>query len=268
MTGEWISSIIQLLTSFWVKNSTRQEILVKFFNMPMETPADRLRTLRTELGLTGFQFAEALGITKSAVSYWEAGKADLSRPVALALEHLYGVSSEWLTTGEGPKWVPKLEGIRDWIFRPLLPPEGWVTIEDAAHTADLSKPRFPVAKTHAALWLKVLGGSDDDLYFWEAMDDAMNPTIKPGDMVLLHTGRKVRSQIKDNDIYLWDGGTGIPELRRMIWKSKTKTLLAGADEPGFVTIPEPVTLGSLPTKVFGRACWIGRKLPLGTEEAG
>ena len=260
MTVGWISSIIQLLIPYWVKNSTGQEILVKNFNKPKGTPAERLHTLRTELNLTGLQFAEALGITKSAVSYWEAGKADLSRPVALALEHLYGISSEWLTTGEGPKWLPKLEGIRDWIFRPLLPPTGWLTIEDAGHAANLSKPRFPVAKTHAALWLKAMGGSEDDLYFWEARNDAMSPAIKPGDLVLLHTGLKVRSQIKDNDVYLWDRGTGTSELRRMVWEPRTKTLFAGADEPGFVTIPEPVRQSDLPTKVFGRACWIGRKL--------
>jgi len=85
---------------------------------------------------------------------------------------------------------PKIGGNPGLDVPAATPPKGWSTIEDAAHAADLSKPRFPVAKTHAALWLKALGGSEDDLYFWEAAADPMSPAIKSGDLVLLHIGRE------------------------------------------------------------------------------
>ena len=57
---------------------------------------DRLQEVRRNNGLTQEQFAEALQVSRQAVSRWESGAADPSTANLLALARLYGVSPEEL----------------------------------------------------------------------------------------------------------------------------------------------------------------------------
>ncbi len=42
----------------------------------------KLRAIRKQLGLTQVQFAERLGVTSTAVAYWERGERPIGEPVA------------------------------------------------------------------------------------------------------------------------------------------------------------------------------------------
>ena len=56
----------------------------------------RLKKLRTELGLTQRQFSEKIGITASALSAYETGQKNPSVGVAMDIALTYGESLDWL----------------------------------------------------------------------------------------------------------------------------------------------------------------------------
>ena len=57
---------------------------------------EALRACRVERGMTQEFVAEALGVSRQAVSKWETGAAEPSTSNLLALARLYGVSAEEL----------------------------------------------------------------------------------------------------------------------------------------------------------------------------
>lgn len=62
----------------------------------LQTFGQRLKLLRTELGLTQRQFAERIGITASALSAYETGQKNPSVGVAVDVALAYGESLDWL----------------------------------------------------------------------------------------------------------------------------------------------------------------------------
>lgn len=63
----------------------------------------RIKQLRKEHGLTQADFGERVGITYSAISSIELGKSSPSGQTIKAICREFGVSEEWLRTGEGQK---------------------------------------------------------------------------------------------------------------------------------------------------------------------
>jgi len=67
---------------------------------------ERLRELRTYLGLTGEKFGEKIGLKKVVVSQMENGKSCITdRTVALVCRE-FNVNEKWLRTGEGEMFEP------------------------------------------------------------------------------------------------------------------------------------------------------------------
>ena len=61
---------------------------------------ERIKELRTQLGMTQAQFAQNLGVDPATISKWEhSGK--IPERKQKRIEELYGVNREWLATGEG-----------------------------------------------------------------------------------------------------------------------------------------------------------------------
>ncbi|MDA8094871.1 MAG: helix-turn-helix transcriptional regulator [Betaproteobacteria bacterium] len=68
---------------------------------------ERLRQARETLGVSQEDFGEAIGLTQAGVSKCEAGRIPLRKLVLLAIEHVYGISGEWLQTGKGSMELAK-----------------------------------------------------------------------------------------------------------------------------------------------------------------
>lgn len=62
---------------------------------------ERIKEVRKAKGLTQYQFAQALGITKSHISNVESGTANPSESLIRTICFTFGVSKLWLKTGEG-----------------------------------------------------------------------------------------------------------------------------------------------------------------------
>lgn len=68
---------------------------------------NRIRELRTRLGLSQRAFAEPLGVSRSVIANIEYGRVEPTALIIKAIGSVYGVSEQWLLTGEGPSIAPR-----------------------------------------------------------------------------------------------------------------------------------------------------------------
>lgn len=243
--------------------ATAQGFFVTIGNMSAtDTPGTRFRTFRTQVGLTGQALAERLGVSKTAVSYWESGRVSLSQTACLLAERLFGISVAWLLEGVGPMWqgIPSsdLPGNPDLLLRPLLP-EGAFLPDGSFLPPRDTAPCMGLPRTTVIVLLDALGGGSlDDLYFFRTDENELKPTLYPGDWVLLHTGIEPRQSIENHMLYLVRlRPQDPPKLRRVALDPLSGDILLGVDLPNQVPLRMTVPVESRPTVVLGRVCWIG-----------
>jgi len=68
---------------------------------------ERIRALRKALGLTQKEFADRIGITYQMLGLYERGAYDPPDKVLKLISSTFGVSYEWLKTGQGEMWKRK-----------------------------------------------------------------------------------------------------------------------------------------------------------------
>lgn len=73
----------------------------------MLTTAERIKELRTMLGLSMEKFGDLLGVTKTAISLLESGKSALSNQMARSIIREFNVSEAWLREGAGEMFQPR-----------------------------------------------------------------------------------------------------------------------------------------------------------------
>ena len=78
---------------------------------------ERLKQLRTVLGLSQEAFGETVGVTKASISRIESGINSLSDRMILSIVTQHNVNERWLRTGEGDMFIElsKDEQIEDFI---------------------------------------------------------------------------------------------------------------------------------------------------------
>lgn len=69
------------------------------------TQGERVKELRKSLNYTLDKFGGKLGVQKSAISKIEKGENNLTDQMLLSICREFGVSEEWLRTGEGEMFV-------------------------------------------------------------------------------------------------------------------------------------------------------------------
>lgn len=68
---------------------------------------ERIRDLRKAMGLTQQDFADRLGVKRNTVALYETGKSGISDGIIKSICREFGVSEQWLRTGEGEMFVPR-----------------------------------------------------------------------------------------------------------------------------------------------------------------
>lgn len=227
------------------------------------SPGTRLQAFRAERGLSGSALASDLGITKSTVSYWEAGRTPMPKSACLALQASHGVSAHWLMTGEGSMWAPNLAHAQpengQHLVRFLDSRKGFGASGKVQpphpETSGLGFPSEFIAELKASL-----GVQPEHLFIWRVADLDMAPTLKPMDWVLLDTNPTPISSIRDHGIYLVRlKSNSVPTLRRVATDPLTGELLVATDAPGRI----PLRINPSKAKeglILGWACWHGTKL--------
>ena len=65
----------------------------------------RIREVRRDAGLTQEEFAKRIGLTKNYISLVETGERNMGDRAVKDLCEIFGVSYEWLKTGNGEKYA-------------------------------------------------------------------------------------------------------------------------------------------------------------------
>ena len=73
------------------------------------SPGERLRYWRQENNLKAAEVATKIGITESGLTRFETGKTQITIKYLSALNDIYGLSIDWLITGQGDP-VPQKSG--------------------------------------------------------------------------------------------------------------------------------------------------------------
>lgn len=228
------------------------------------TPGERLRTLRQQLGLTGQAVANALGMTKTAVSYWERGKVTIPHSVCLALESLYGVSANWLIQGIEPIWRPKASSSSathsDMTFAPVI--AGNTPFDDQGFP--LPSPQkgevigLPSGFTHP-LDAKGDAPQGQDFFWIRISDPAMRDTLGNQAFVLVDTRDESRRFISNHALYLVRSQNAPHAcVRRLAIESQSGNVIAGTDERDQVPMRLVHDQANHRSVVLGRVLWILR----------
>lgn len=73
----------------------------------------RIKELRTALHLTLEGFGDRIGVTRAAVSKWENGDRGIADSMVVSICREFGVSEQWLRTGEGEMFEQTWETVLD-----------------------------------------------------------------------------------------------------------------------------------------------------------
>jgi len=231
----------------------------------LDFPGARLRALRTDRGMTGLALAQALDVTKSTISYWEAGRTELPWAICLALEALYGVSARWLTHGEDPMWLAAPRGSQavsneQIRIRFLSRDLGFTRTGQAV----APHPDSPFIRVPAVLLAEILGETITNveaLFLWRADDSEMVPHIPLGAWVLLDVSPDACKSVKDHGIYLLRlSPDQAPILRRLAKDPLSGDLLVACDVAGRVPLRLDHRAKKTGWMVLARACWAGSTL--------
>lgn len=74
---------------------------------------ERIKELRIALRLTQEDFGKAIGVQRAAVNKWEKGINGVADSMILSICREFGVSEQWLRTGEGEMFEQTRETVLD-----------------------------------------------------------------------------------------------------------------------------------------------------------
>jgi phage repressor protein C with HTH and peptisase S24 domain len=142
------------------------------------------------------RLARAMGVSPSAFRKWLKGEAEPSRERLVALARVAGVGIAWLAQGEGP--APVLEAIPGTRQRSqnqtpsaAVDPTQFVLLPKQPDSGDESLQPTPSMFGFLAFrhdWVRTACGVEpDSLQLEIAAGDAMGPTIRHGDAILIDT---------------------------------------------------------------------------------
>jgi len=146
---------------------------------------ERIRTLRKKLGLTQMEFAEKLSKSWRTIQDWEAGKRNIPEPELRLISQIFGVSYEWLKTGQGEIFEkkPSIEEIISAEQRRIKENSILVPLIGKAGAG------FPQMKGDIEIigyieTKKIPKVNPSDLIAVEVHGDSMEPTLQEGDKVI------------------------------------------------------------------------------------
>lgn len=78
---------------------------------------ERLKKLRTALGLSGEKFGEKIGLSRMAISNLENNKYNITEQTIISICREYNVNEKWLRTGEGEMFIETKESFLENISK-------------------------------------------------------------------------------------------------------------------------------------------------------
>ena len=82
------------------------------------TPGERIREIRTDLGLGTAQFAGLVGLTVSVLSHLEKGETKVTRDIAVNIGEHTGVGADWIRYGKASRKNDPVDfWMKEWLWQ-------------------------------------------------------------------------------------------------------------------------------------------------------
>jgi phage repressor protein C with HTH and peptisase S24 domain len=200
---------------------------------------ERIRHIRKLLGLTQKEFAQQIGITQGFLTNVEKGRYQPSEKVLRLISQTFGVSLEWLKTGQGEMWVRKDKALLEGVGARLGEiAEKLIRIPVVEHTG-VGFPKNP-ADIEVAGYILVSretlqkGGR----FSVKVRGDHMEPTLRDGDIVVFKPYVGDVLDIPNGKVVVVRNIGGELIVKRLI-KIDGKALLM-SDNPKYPPIPPEI----------------------------
>jgi len=146
----------------------------------METLGTRLKALRKNKKITQQQVADAIGVSKTSVIYWEKDENLPKHDSLMALARVLGVTSDYLLNGKGGSSFDNNISISLPLAGRLVPVISWV--QAGSWTSVESVP----AGTQFDEWLPPNPKCGKNGYGLEVVGESMLPDFRPGDKIYVN----------------------------------------------------------------------------------
>ncbi|MBT5027581.1 MAG: helix-turn-helix transcriptional regulator [Nitrospinaceae bacterium] len=218
----------------------------------------RILLSRNSKGFTQKQLAKLLNISLPSMNHYETGKRIPSAQLLATLADIVECDPGWLLTGMEKKDAPQL-GISS-VVKSL-------TLEDFVLVPRYNAPSGKNTTIHSeqivdhlafkAAWVnQELGADPKNLLLIHSKGDAMEPTIRSGDLLLVDQSESI---IKGDGIYLIRIEDGMM-VKRVQWLLGGSSAILCGDNSA---VSKEQTLSSAQMEklhILGRVVWVGSKL--------
>jgi repressor LexA len=219
---------------------------------------ERIRALRKALGLTQKEFADRIGITYQMLGLYERGEYEPSEKVLKLISSTFGVSYEWLKTGQGEMWERKEKTLLE---------------ELEAKTREVLEKlvRIPVVGRAGAGFPE--SSADMDVVGWvlvsketfqkggkfsvQVHGDSMEPTLHDGDFVVFKTYVGDGSDIPNGKVVVVRNHYGELIVKRLT--RVNGSIVLTSDNPKYSPIP-PEQFTTEDLRIVGVAVKIVREI--------
>ncbi|MCB2192674.1 MAG: helix-turn-helix transcriptional regulator [Deltaproteobacteria bacterium] len=203
-----------------------------------------------------YALGKKAGFSAGAIQKWVSGESEPGLLKVIALAEAAGVRFEWLATGQGPMHNAEDEGLSGGASGTISIP--FYNLQTLTGHSEV-KGKLSAPPQHLAFqsaWLRDKTGlNHEDLLLVTVVGDAMEPTLKQGDMVLVN---RAKDQVPDDGLYvlLMDGTMLVKRLR----KRPGRKVQVISDNEAYGSFDFDLADPPEDTTIVGRVVWFGREI--------
>lgn len=217
---------------------------------------ERIKHLRKILNLSQVDFAKLIFLSQSRLSEIEKGKGSPSGPTIKAICEVFGVSENWLLTGEGEMFVKKPRWLEEKEEMEAIAKEIGATIVEPVPVLGYIPAGFPEEIPEDAIieWVH-LPELPKGCFVLKAKGDSMTPVIKEGDYLVI----KPTYEAFSGNIVICQNEWGENTIKRL--KRKGNKYYLVPENPEYPTLefdPEK-------HKIIGRVLTVWRRFKIEEE---
>lgn len=151
----------------------------------METLGSRLKSLRKEKKLTQQQLADAVGVSKTSVIYWEKDENTPKYESLVLLSRALTTSPEWLLTGKGDEQASKKIDLGEsnvtFVNTPLIQ----VPLLDYVQAGLFHEVGYDGINPLGTSWTTYEGARPECVFSLKVEGLSMAPEFMPGDEIIV-----------------------------------------------------------------------------------
>lgn len=161
----------------------------------METLGSRLKNLRKTKKLTQQQVADAIGVSKTSVIYWEKDENLPKYDSLMSLAQILGVTSDYLLNGKGGESLDKNVSAPFPLSGRLVPVISWVQAGTWTNVDSV-----PIG-TEFKEWLPPNPKCGKNGYGLIVVGESMSPDFRPSDKIYVNPDFQI-SDLKTGDLVI------------------------------------------------------------------